>query len=200
MIRDIERIVIVIIAGISIYLGYRLFYLVKETQGKMKVSGGDYTIDLSDVGPGIYFAVFGSIILVSSLFSKVEKEAITTFKNGVVASEASRTIASVDDMVETTSLLDYESFIDVTYLNEEDAKFFSRLEKVAFTISTSSEEMFIKSSISPDFISSSKKEILSNITNESYKILLSEVETEGELYFFIQSYKPYFLFSRSQSE
>jgi hypothetical protein len=63
--RSAERIVAVVIGGVSIYLGYRLFFAIplrNESEGKV-VLPGDISIYLSKIGPGAFFALFGAIIV-----------------------------------------------------------------------------------------------------------------------------------------
>jgi len=63
--RSAERIVAVVIGGVSIYLGYRLFLAIplrKESEGKV-VLPGDIAIYLSKIGPGAFFALFGAIVV-----------------------------------------------------------------------------------------------------------------------------------------
>lgn len=70
MVIGIERIIIVIIGGLCIYLGYQLFLnlpVQQEGEGRIKLPG-DISIYVSRVGPGVFFALFGSIILCSSLY------------------------------------------------------------------------------------------------------------------------------------
>ncbi len=66
--RAIERIVAVAIGGLSIFLGYRLFLNMpeqKEGTGKFHLPGG-ISIYLSRVGPGVFFALFGAIVVAVS--------------------------------------------------------------------------------------------------------------------------------------
>jgi len=70
--RMLERIVAVIIGGISIYLGYRLFILLPtqtEQSGKIKLPG--FSVVLSKVGPGIFFSVLGTIVIFLSFYKPV---------------------------------------------------------------------------------------------------------------------------------
>jgi hypothetical protein len=67
--RVIERILAVVIGGISIYLGYRLFIKLpeqKDSEGKV-VLPGDISIFFSRVGPGVFFSLFGAAVVVVSL-------------------------------------------------------------------------------------------------------------------------------------
>jgi hypothetical protein len=71
MLRTFERLLSTAIGGLSIYLGYRLFLKmpsVSDGEGKIKLPGG-ISIFLSRVGPGIFFALFGASILVTSIYS-----------------------------------------------------------------------------------------------------------------------------------
>ncbi len=71
----IYRSLIALSGALCIYLGYRLFYIVTETQGRLSVSTGhDQALQLQDVAPGVFFALFGAVILVVSLFRPVTYE------------------------------------------------------------------------------------------------------------------------------
>jgi hypothetical protein len=72
ILRMIERIVAVLIGGLSIYLGYRLFFHLpyeKSHQGELELPG--VKIVLSRVGPGIFFGVFGTLVMYYSLTNPV---------------------------------------------------------------------------------------------------------------------------------
>lgn len=72
--RFAERICVVIVGGISIYLGYRLFLKVPErhdSSGKV-VLPWDVTVVLSRIGPGIFFALFGAAVVGASFFKGME--------------------------------------------------------------------------------------------------------------------------------
>src|SRR5919109_2048771 len=67
--RVIERVLAVIIGGMSIYLGYRLFIKVprqKDSSGKVMLPG-DVSIFFSRIGPGVFFSLFGAAVVVVSL-------------------------------------------------------------------------------------------------------------------------------------
>jgi hypothetical protein len=71
--REVERILAVAISGMSIYLGYRLFLDVKAVQdsaGKLRLPGG-IAIYLIRIGPGVFFALFGSAVIALSLRSTI---------------------------------------------------------------------------------------------------------------------------------
>jgi hypothetical protein len=64
----------VTIGGLSIYLGYRLFLSMPQTtdaEGRFKLPWNT-SIVLSRVGPGVFFALFGSLIVGSSFFRSIQ--------------------------------------------------------------------------------------------------------------------------------
>ena len=75
--RAIERLVNVLIGALSIYLGYKLFINLPERRedenGKLKLMlPGDISVYVSRVGPGIFFALFGSAIVLTSMVSTLD--------------------------------------------------------------------------------------------------------------------------------
>ena len=73
ILRSIERIVAVLIGGLSIYLGFRLFLAIPErteSAGKVVLPGG-ISIYLTRIGPGAFFALFGSIVVATSFHQAI---------------------------------------------------------------------------------------------------------------------------------
>jgi hypothetical protein len=73
MLRGLERILAVVLGGMAIYLGYRLFLGIpkeKNGQGKVVLPGG-ISIYVTRVGPGVFFALFGSVVVAASLHFSV---------------------------------------------------------------------------------------------------------------------------------
>jgi hypothetical protein len=69
VIRGIERLLVVLAGGLAIYLGYRLFIAMPNAErgsGKVNLPGG-VSIFLSRVGPGVFFSLFGAIVIGLSL-------------------------------------------------------------------------------------------------------------------------------------
>src|SRR2546421_1153464 len=67
--RHFERLLIVLGGGLSIYLGYRMFLAIPRAataaetgEGKLELPGG-VSIYVTRVGPGVFFALFGAVIL-----------------------------------------------------------------------------------------------------------------------------------------
>ncbi len=73
LLRGIERLLIVLIGGMAIYLGYRLFLTVRaEAEGEAKITlPHDVTVMVSRVGPGVFFALFGSLVITASLYFSI---------------------------------------------------------------------------------------------------------------------------------
>jgi hypothetical protein len=72
--RFIERILAVVFGGMAIYLGYRLFVRIPESrdsQGKITLPW-NITVILSRVGPGVFFALFGTGVIALSLYKGVQ--------------------------------------------------------------------------------------------------------------------------------
>ena len=85
ILRMVERILGVLIGGVLIYFGYRLFLSLAGKRGRESGSGsfsfaGGNKIKLSKVGPGIFFALFGAGLIV---FSLVKSVSLTVSPRGV---------------------------------------------------------------------------------------------------------------------
>src|SRR5262245_31307175 len=73
VLRLAERMLSVLIGGMAIYLGYRLFLAIPnatDAEGRFKLPWNT-SIVLSRIGPGVFFALFGSVIVGSSLFRSI---------------------------------------------------------------------------------------------------------------------------------
>ena len=74
LLRFLERLAVVSFGGMAIYLGYRLFINVpthKDSSGKL-VLPWNISVVLTRVGPGVFFALFGVIVVSLSLMRPVE--------------------------------------------------------------------------------------------------------------------------------
>ncbi|MBB3192378.1 hypothetical protein [Halomonas cerina] len=94
--RALERILVVLFAGMAIYLGYRLFLAVptqRDSEGRLTLPGGIQVV-LNRAAPGLFFALFGSVALALSLHS-----AIQATSSSVAASQAPRELASYRGLV-----------------------------------------------------------------------------------------------------
>jgi hypothetical protein len=74
LMRFLERIVAVLIGGLAICLGYRLFLRIPEqrdSSGKVALPWNT-SIFLSRVGPGVFFALFGAIVVALGLLRPLD--------------------------------------------------------------------------------------------------------------------------------
>lgn len=74
LLRFIERITAVLIGGLAIYLGYRLFRSVpqqRNSAGKL-ILPWDISIVMTRVGPGVFFALFGVVAVALALLRPLE--------------------------------------------------------------------------------------------------------------------------------
>jgi hypothetical protein len=74
--RAVERFANVLIGALAIYLGYKLFMNLperrEEKKGEMKLMlPGDISVYVSRVGPGVFFALFGTAVVLMSFVSAV---------------------------------------------------------------------------------------------------------------------------------
>jgi len=87
--RGVERLVTVIFGGMSIYWGFRLFDRSYQSAGAMDAKGGGLSFSIRRVGPGVFFAVFGMAILVSSLNARLDHSRSGSTKVASAAAPAS---------------------------------------------------------------------------------------------------------------
>ena len=77
--RFVERLLAVALGGLAVYLGYRLFSLVpqsKDSEGRVTLAN-DFSIVVSRVGPGVFFALFGIFAIILSLYQGISYEVQT---------------------------------------------------------------------------------------------------------------------------
>ncbi len=91
--RHLERLLIVLAGAGSIYLGYRMFLAIPKAtpeaetgEGKLELPGG-VSIYVTRVGPGVFFALFGAVILGLGLHQGLNLE-VKEQRSGVVAKDA----------------------------------------------------------------------------------------------------------------
>lgn len=66
--------VVCILAGVCFaYMGYRLFLADKtKPSGDLKASGGDYALSLRGGAPGIFFSLFGAVVISFTIWKGME--------------------------------------------------------------------------------------------------------------------------------
>jgi hypothetical protein len=103
LMRALERLLAIGAGLLSIYLGFRLFLALPEVEpgaGRIKLPGG-ISIYLTRVGPGVFFSLFGSIIIALSFYFGVtasETRGVTAenVAGGAVSTQRSFTGAAAD--------------------------------------------------------------------------------------------------------
>lgn len=65
--RGSERLLIVLFGGMSLLLGWHLFSLGVVKDQRAEIKKGDFSVNFQKVGPGVFFALFGSAILALSI-------------------------------------------------------------------------------------------------------------------------------------
>ncbi len=111
-IRGIERLVIVIFAGASIFLGWNLFRVGVVDPQSASFSGQGYKFTLQKAGPGIFFALFGSVVLSVALingltFTSMNKDGSTDTKV-MYASDQKDELRMVAQSINTLSLIEMD--------------------------------------------------------------------------------------------
>ena len=75
--RGAERISIVAVAALCIILGYKLFKIVPDRhEGEGSLSLGDLSVSLSKIGPGVFFSLFGAVVLYQALQSVLKVDPV----------------------------------------------------------------------------------------------------------------------------
>jgi hypothetical protein len=115
--RMIERILGVLIGGVLIYFGYRLFLSLPGKRGRDGGTGdfsfaGGNKIKLSKVGPGVFFAIFGAGLIVFSLTRSVS----------LTASEPAANAPAAKSKVLATSTFKFVGAVSVPETDEDRAR------------------------------------------------------------------------------
>jgi hypothetical protein len=102
--RHLERLLIVVAGGLSIYLGYRMFLAIPRAaaetgEGKLELPGG-VSIYVTRVGPGVFFALFGAVILGLGLQHGLKLEVREQRPGPVATTEAATGAAPVATVTE----------------------------------------------------------------------------------------------------
>lgn len=115
VLRSIERILVVLFGGLSIYCGYRTFLLIpnsRDAEGRIELPG-DISIFITRVGPGIFFALFGALVVGASFYFPVQiQSTIGASYSGLGDSPTARDNINSPlptAAVETTSISDAEA-------------------------------------------------------------------------------------------
>lgn len=97
--RGVERVLIVLIAGVFGYLGYKLYlHGIDNTKGKIQFKRELTTVLIGGVGPGVFFMLFGAGVLVSAI--KWGGASTTTYRESVDP-KAREEVAAIQERLKT---------------------------------------------------------------------------------------------------
>ncbi|RLA49169.1 MAG: hypothetical protein DRR42_15895 [Gammaproteobacteria bacterium] len=82
--RAVERVAILFLAGLCIWAGYRLFFLVSKSKSEARLKGQDFELSLINVGPGVIFAMFGALVLITAIVSSADVYTLSDSGNSVI--------------------------------------------------------------------------------------------------------------------
>jgi hypothetical protein len=89
ILREAERILVDLGGALAIYLGYQLFLRMpsrERSEGKFELPGG-ISIYVSRVGPGVFFSLFGAVILGLSLVHGVSLDSTRSIAGAAPSTE-----------------------------------------------------------------------------------------------------------------
>lgn len=85
-IRGAERLLVVCFGGMSIYLGYRLFFIAASNRGSLDAAIKDWKLSSKNLAPGVFFSLFGMVVLSLALSNSLSLESSQPSASGVVQS------------------------------------------------------------------------------------------------------------------
>ena len=94
--RVVERLIICAIAGLCLTYGWNLFRVGVLNEQSAELSGNGWKFNLKRVGPGVFFALFGSIVLAFSLRSPLSIPATAGRQDGG-KSDTKESVPSTDN-------------------------------------------------------------------------------------------------------
>ncbi len=119
IIRAIERILIVSSGMLSLCLGYFLFIKGLSGKASLKAEYNKSKIQLVNAAPGIFFALFGTVILVVSVWRIVAVE-VTVPTTSIAEPQLIITGLTTEEIDAVLQLLDDKEFKGVIWKNDGD--------------------------------------------------------------------------------
>lgn len=127
VLRSVERLLAVLIGGFFTWLGYRLFLDIPakaDSSGKFNLPGG-MAIHLVRVGPGIFFSLFGTCVVLMSFMKPVD------FKQGTppASAKGGTSLAAASSYSGATPTVTAKfSRTEIRGLRVPDIRFLNRLQ------------------------------------------------------------------------
>ncbi len=88
--RTIELLAAISVGAFLCWLGYRLFFKVLSEKSDLKLEYGKIRFQLFSASPGIFFSLFGTVIIASSVWN------VAKFKEEIISSDPSKTITIIE--------------------------------------------------------------------------------------------------------
>jgi hypothetical protein len=174
-IRLIERLAIVIISGLCIFWGYRLFSIATQKQGEFKLGSDFLKVHLASVAPGIYFSLFGSLVLIFAIFSKVDFTYTTNGRDDgeKPSRQVSRGIASDSSAV--------RAYIDTNGLSVQSTEAVNGASGLIDLLRAFSDSEAAASLIDAKKLNGIKQKAMSSIADPFWSARFEAAETPAEI-------------------
>lgn len=102
--RGLERLLIILVAGLSLWIAYRIGHGREASSGAIKWDS--FSIELKKVGPSIFFGAFGTSIVIYALLTPIEvTERTTRGPDGTVTTERETRFLTAQDEVRAQRVL-----------------------------------------------------------------------------------------------
>lgn len=102
--RGLERLLIILVAGLSLWIAYRIGHGREASSGAIKWDS--FSIELKKVGPSIFFGAFGTAIVIYALLTPIEAiERTTVEPDGTVTTERETRFLTAQDEERSQQLL-----------------------------------------------------------------------------------------------
>jgi hypothetical protein len=92
--RALERLLVVLFGGLAMYYGFKLFSMVSSHEGELSAKGSTWQFKMVRVGPGVFFGLFGTVIVTYALVQSPtilrKSDGTTEVRGGTPAVDASR--------------------------------------------------------------------------------------------------------------
>ena len=102
LLRFVERTAVIIVGGAAIYFGFLLFLRIpaqKDSAGRLALPW-NVSVVMSRVGPGVFFALFGAVVVALALLRPLE---IRNPEGGSYSYDANPAIGSRDERADAGS-------------------------------------------------------------------------------------------------
>lgn len=137
--RSKERLLALTVAGICIILGFLLFLFAPDApnEGSVNIEYLNKKFALANVGPGVFFALFGAAITIYSIVTQLKMKNVSKKNNE-------------EDTVEGTNTIEYTYLLNNKKDSQENINLRGEFLQDFRTFSKISHEIELSENISPD--------------------------------------------------